>query len=119
MNKTLFFPVLVFISLSVKAQKLAPCHDSIPPQGRYGYPHDFGIFSNCKFGKAWISIYDRWGQKLFESDSSYKGGPITWDFNKVSNGEVVMYYASFTFEGDKTEYQAKNRIEVIDKKETR
>lgn len=99
---------------------LCPCEDTIPPKGHENVVYIPNIFSPNSDGnndilyvrgenikELTISIYNRWGEKVFESNDITKG----WDGNykgKPCPVEVYVYYVNVTFSNGITEQKNGN-----------
>lgn len=59
----------------------------------------FKIQSNCKLQEFELTIYNRWGNKLFETDAIEK----QWDASKIESGTYYWIIKGMYVDGSKIE----------------
>jgi gliding motility-associated-like protein len=96
-------------SVNVHYKECAPCNVFMPtaftPNGD-GLNDVLKGYSSCQLDEYWVQIFDRWGEKVFESHSLENGWDATFKGKRVPQ-DIYTYFIRYKYSSFQKDYHVK------------
>lgn len=102
-------------SVNVRFKECAACNVFMPnaftPNGD-GLNDVLKGYSNCQLDEYWLQIFNRWGEKVFESHSLDNGWDGTFKGKRVAE-DIYTYFIRYKYSSFQKNYQAKRGTVMV------